>query len=153
MNWIKRKFKQIKNVIKWMPIIWNQYDFDYSYAIEVFTFKLEQIATFLESDKAVSYDANKNARNIRRVLKILDRVYNEYYIKKTLNEFEDMYGKVLFISDKNILKRDYENTQNLPLLELKKLHYKFFKVAYSKRQKAEKLVWKLIGENIKYWWD
>lgn len=159
MYWIRRKINQIKNVFKWIPVIWNQFDFDYRYAIDVFIFKLERIALFLESNKAYSLDASKNARNIRRIIKLLKKVYDESYYNEALQSFEKQYGKTYFNfikiggTNNSRLEMKYENTQNLSYDELNKLHSKFINLSVKKQEKAEKLVWKLIGENIKYWWD
>ena len=159
MYWIKRKITQIKNVIKWIPIIWNQFDFDYKYAIDVFIFKLERIALFLESNKAYSLDANKNANNIKRIIKLLNRVYNDFYYEQALKSFKNQYGEVYFDfvkikgTNNSKLERTYENIKNLSYNELDKLYSEFINLSIKKQEKAEKLVWKLIGENIKYWWD
>lgn len=159
MKWFERKFTQIKNVFKWIPIIWNQFDFEYRYAIDIFIFKLEKIASFLESDKAYSTDASKNAHNIRRIIKLLIKVYDEVYYQEAIDSFKKQYGKTWFCvvkiegTNKSRIEMKYENTQNLSYSELEKLHHEFISRAYDKQKKAEKLVWKLIGENIKYWWD
>lgn len=159
MYWLKRKIRQIKNVIKWIPVIWDQFDFDYKYAIDVFIFKLERIAKFLESDKAKTTDSTKNARNIRRIIKLLKKVYDESYYDEALQSFEKQYGKTYFNfvkiegTNNSRLEMKYENTQNLSYSELEQLHHEFIGTACDKQKKAEKLVWKLIGENIKYWWD
>ena len=43
-HFLKRKIWQIKNVFRWLPIIWKQYDFDYHYSLEVFKFQLKKQA-------------------------------------------------------------------------------------------------------------
>ena len=62
--WVKRKIWQIKNVIGWLPIIWNQYDFDYVYAIKVFRYQLSKTAKFLESDKSCGISAKEKSKKI-----------------------------------------------------------------------------------------
>ena len=48
MNWqnltypIRRKYQQIKRVIDFLPIIWNGFDFDYTYSIQLFKKQLER---------------------------------------------------------------------------------------------------------------
>ena len=74
-HFIKRKIWQIKNVFRWLPIIWKQYDFDYNYSLEVFKFQLQKQAEFLESDRAVTLCAKDKAKRIRTVIKLMDKVY------------------------------------------------------------------------------
>ena len=38
--WFRRKYRQIKNVINWIPVVWNQFDFDYRYSLDVFKHQL-----------------------------------------------------------------------------------------------------------------
>jgi hypothetical protein len=34
MYWFKRKYRQIKRVLDFLPIIWKGFDWDYSYAVQ-----------------------------------------------------------------------------------------------------------------------
>ena len=55
MYWFKRKYRQIQRVIDFLPIIWNGFDFDYRYSVELFKKSLERQAKFLESDRAMTH--------------------------------------------------------------------------------------------------
>ena len=54
MRKIKRKIQQIKNILKWIPVIWRTFDWDYRYSLDVFKFQLQNQINFLESDRAYS---------------------------------------------------------------------------------------------------
>ena len=79
MYWIKRKIWQIRNVIKWLPVIWNQFDFDYRYSIDVFKFQLQKTADHLNSDNAYTLSAKDNARRLQTIIDLMDKVYEEEY--------------------------------------------------------------------------
>ena len=103
MYWVKRKIRQIKRVIgqtkrviDFLPLIWNGFDWDYSYAIQLFQKQLERTASFLESDKAMTLDATTNAQKIRTALRLMDIVYEERYV----DEYFDSESK-----DRNEYKR------------------------------------------------
>ena len=160
MYWIRRKIWQIKNLIKWFPVIWNQYDFDDSYAVEVFMFQLGKIADFLDSDKAYSVSAKSNASSIRRLLKLMKAVQDEKFAMDYQEEFEKLYGKADFTWE------DYDKNPNLKELkwkfpvvkgkteeELDKIYTEMFRASHDKQEKAHKLMWKLVEENIRRWWD
>lgn len=78
MYWFKRKYRQIKRVIDFLPILWKGYDFDYGYAIELFKHQLIRTANYLESDKAWTTSAKTNAQKVRTAIRLMDIVYNDY---------------------------------------------------------------------------
>ena len=94
--WFKRKYRQIKRTLDFLPLIWKGYDWDYSYAIQLFQKQLERTATYLESDKAITLDAKTNAQKIRTALRLMDIVYEERYV----DEYFDSESK-----DRNEYKR------------------------------------------------
>ena len=99
MYWFKRKYRQIKRTLDFLPLIWKGYDWDYSYAIQLFQKQLERTATYLESDKAMTLDATTNAQKIRTALRLMDIVYEERYV----DEYFDSESK-----DRNEYKRVVE---------------------------------------------
>lgn len=160
MYWIKRKIWQIGNLIKWFPVIWNQYDFDDSYAIEVFMFQLNKIADFLDSDKAYSVSAKANASSIRRLTKLMKDVQDEKFAMEYHDKFKELYGEIGFDiedceDDKNLkrLEWKYPVIQGMTEGELDKIYNKMFRESHAKQEKAHALVWKLISNHIRGWWD
>lgn len=162
MYWIKRKIWQIKNVIKWLPKIWNQYDFDYHYSIEVFKFQLQKQVEFLESNKACTLSAKDNAKRIRTVIKLMDKVYEEDYALEYQSTLKQMFGEDVlnfdFVShgeykgEKTYTMRyKYETWDNSE--EVQKIHDELFKMSQEKQKRAHKILWRMIEHNIRGWWD
>ena len=79
MYWVKRKIRQIKRVIDFLPLIWNGFDFDYRYATDLFRKQLERIADEMESDRGRLENAKTNAQKIRTAIRLMDKVYDEEY--------------------------------------------------------------------------
>ena len=77
--WFRRKFWQIRNIIHWIPILWNQYDFDYIYAIKVFRFQLLKMAKFLDSDNACTISSRDKSKDIKKVIELMDKIYDDKY--------------------------------------------------------------------------
>ena len=88
--WPRRKWRQIKNVIGWIPVVWNQFDFDYRYSLDVFKHQLLKQAKFMESDKAYGVNSHIDAQKIRMVVRLMDKVYDEEY----MNDWHE--GKIEF---------------------------------------------------------
>ena len=164
----RRKWWQIKNVFRWLPVIWNQFDFDYHYALDVFKFQLEKTATFMERDEAMTVGAKDRAKRIRIVLDLMKKVYDEDYALEYQDKLEEKYGKeyfdIQFIELEDTkekeggpyfeMKKGYE--LNLPEEGSKKIEeeeHKLFLESREKQEKAHKLLWKLIEHNIRGWWD
>ncbi len=93
MYWIKRKIWQIKNIVRWVPKIWNQFDFDYRYSIEVFKFQLQKQADYMDSDRAMTVESKQNAQRIRMVIRLMDKVYDEEYGCEYQDKLKEKYGE------------------------------------------------------------
>lgn len=161
-RWIKNFIKKTKRVIRYIPVIWNSYDFDYRYAIDLFQMKLEDIADFMESDKALSTEAKNDAKRIRTAIRLMKKVYDEEYATEYLDTMEELYGEGVngfdFVStggdgenEMFQLKRKYEDWENGE--EIKKVEKELFNKSYEKQQRAHKLLWEFIEHNIQRWWD
>lgn len=153
-------FRRLKRVWDFLPHIWQGYDFDYRYAIDIFKYQLERAADFMESDKAMTVDADIRAKRIRTAIELLDKVYDEEYGFEYQDKLKQIYGdNVLdwWFEDagredgSSYMRFEYEKWDNAE--EVKEMKDKLFKESNEKQKRAEKLVWKFIEHNIKYWWD
>ena len=93
MYWFKRKYRQIKRVLDFLPIIWKGFDWDYSYAVQLFKHQLKRMADELESERANTLHAKDKAKRIRTAIKLIDKVYEEEYGTEYLDTIELYYGK------------------------------------------------------------
>ena len=101
--WFKRKYRQVKRVLDYLPIIWKGYDFDYRYAIDLFKHQLIRTANFMESDRAYSNDSDIRARRIKTAVELLDKVYDEEYGIEYQDQMKKIYGD-------NVLDWNFEDT-------------------------------------------
>lgn len=170
MYWLKRKIRQIKNVLRWLPIIWKQFDFDYRYSIEVFSFQLQKQAEFLESDRACTMDAKARASRIRTIIRLMDKVYEEEYACEYQDELTRRYGnrshkfvkldRTSFNPVTNTEEGLYEmqsewdnNYSEEELKEIDRVERELFEKSIAKQERAHKLLWQLIEKDIRTWWD
>lgn len=167
--WFKRKYWQIKNVFRWLPIIWKQYDFDYMYSIDVFKFQLQKQAEFLESNKARTVSAKDRAKRIRTVIKLMDKVYDEEYAMEYMDKLKELYGedvlKSSFIETDNTTFNDFSGkTEKLYIMrykyetwdnadEIGRVKDELFEESYNKQIKAHRILWAMIEKDIQGWWD
>ena len=166
MNWknltypIRRKYQQIKRVIDFLPIVWNGFDFDYTYSIQLFKKQLERQAKYFESGKSYSERADQNVSRIRTAIRLMDKVYDEEYSTEWPDIPREKYGDDALDWDWEETSQGrglsyhryrYESWDNAE--EIRKVKLELISRADAKQKKAEQLVWKFIGHNIRYWWD
>ena len=159
----RRKTAQVKRLIKYVPIIWKGYDFDHRYATELFSARLEDIATHMEGDRAMSISANHTASRIRTAVKLMTKVYDEDYACEYQNKLELIYGKELMDyvltasgedGEYSMLRQSYELTETPErIIEIDAISSKLFKESRIKQEKAHRILWKFIEHNIRTWWD
>ena len=157
---IKRFFRRVKRVIDFLPMIWKGYDFDYRYSIDLFQYQLKRTADFMESDRAMTVDADIRARRIRTAVELLQKVYDEEYGCEYQDKLKQIYGdNVLdwWFEDagredgSSYMRFEYEKWDNAE--EVKETKQKLYKESQEKQKRAEELVWKFISHNIRGWWD
>jgi hypothetical protein len=162
--WPRRKWRQIKNVINWIPVVWNQFDFDYRYSLEVFKHQLLKQAKFMESDRAIGANSKIDAEKIRMVVRLMDKVYDEDYACEYQDRLKQAYGddvmdwEFLDIPDKpgySELKWKYEVDEKYKLLrdEIESNKEKWFRESHEKQERAHKLLYTLLEFYIRRWWD
>ena len=164
MKNIKQFFRKFNRLRQFIPIIWKGYDFDYRYAIELFQYQLKRTADFMESDRAITMDADVRAKRIRTAVELLQKVYDEDYGCEYQEKLEQIYGKDVlkanFIKVEETdevgepyyeLKWEYEQWDNAK--EVEETKDRLFQDSKKKQKRAEELVWKFISHNIRGWWD
>ena len=162
-HWPGRKYRQIKNVIDWIPVLWNQFDFDYHYSLDVFKHQLLKQAQFMESSRAACVNSHINAEKIRMVVRLMDKVYNEEYATEYQERLANEFGKDVLDfhfektnnSEYSTLKFKYETGLKYYYIkdQIKEKHYQYFMESQEKQERAHRLLWKLIEFYIRGWWD
>lgn len=163
--WIKRKWNQIKRVFDFLPIIWNSYDFDYRYSIDIFKKSLERQADYMESNNSHTLNSKQTASRIRTAIKLMEKVYEDEYSTAYLDDLQEMYGKSFFNFkptdqvDENgdpyyTIEITYENAKDdNHNKEINEMSNKMMLKANDKQKRAHKLLWDFIEHNIQNFWD
>ena len=156
----KRKYRQIERVIDFLPIIWKGFDFDYRYSLELFQKQLERQAKFFESGKAYVSDAKNTASRIRTAIELIDKVYDDRYEIEWVAKIEEQFGEEALDwefedtgdgTGSSFITQKYHKWDNAE--EIRKVKTTLVKQSREKQKRAEELLWKFIGHNLKYWWE
>lgn len=85
---IKLFIRNIKRVLRWLPIIWNDRDWDYYYIYEMLKQKLIRVEEYIRKEGVHIYNG-EDAASIRKAIEMIDKVQNEYYLDKFLSESQN----------------------------------------------------------------
>ena len=160
-------YRRVKNVLRWLPIIWKDRDWDDSYITEILIKKLEFTRDFYLSDKAYSAEADKVAEQIQEAIDRLHQTKDswEFYEDPAMEQLQQKWGLTSFSFepyeyDENGDVLTYEmksKTEKVNTEEEEEQYNKEFKeaskIAHKQYMKDKKDAYKFIAKNIDKWWD
>lgn len=159
----RRKYDQISRVIDFLPLIWNSYDFDYRYSLDVFKKQLKRQEKYLLSDRAHLMNAEHTASRIRTAIELMDKVYDEEYGCQYQDKLKELYGEDVlewkFTETEDLYKGEkmfqmgwkYEDWDNAD--EISEVKDRLFRESIDKQERAHRILWSFIEHNIQRWWD
>ena len=167
----------VKNIIYWLPVIWKDRDWDTHYIYEVMKHKLKAQAKYIEnSDRHTR--AQQDARRMKICVKLIEACQDETYCTEYMKymkdrvwftDCEDRPGSVQYNSEVTseifsaffkkyplIYKRVLNGEGPFTLdgrdgTELKKVTA--MNICHINQDRAHKLLFKIMEQNIQGWWD
>ena len=171
-------FKQgIKNIWYWFPVIWKDRDWDGHYIFEILQHKLVAQANYI-GKRDFHTRAQLDAKRMRLCVKLIKKVQEEDYTMEYMDyakdrvwftDCEDRPGSSLYNSEEVWEKYD-EYFAKYPLVYKKVLKGEgvftldgrdesdmkriiAMNIAHLNHDRARKLLFKIMEENIEGWWD
>jgi hypothetical protein len=161
---IKQFFKQIHNLIRWFPIIWKDMDWDDFYIFEILKFKLKNQAKYIGTkDRHMS--AKRDAEIMMLCVRLIEKVQDEYYGMEYFNYHE---SEMKFIPSRRhpgsyemvnkLISEHYDNYfKKYPRIYKqvtgKDKHEIAFQISRINEERAHKLLFTILEQNIRRWWD
>ena len=156
-------YRRVCNVLRWLPTIWKDRDWDNSYINEILIRKLEFTRDFYLSDKPYSSEASRTADEIQEAISRLHQTKDswEFYENPALEHLEQKWGKSKFNfiptndgTGSSYLEIEHENVKTP---EDKEQYSKEFRAALEQARKEylkdKKDAYKFIAKHIDGWWD
>lgn len=163
---LKQFFKRIYNLYRWLPIIWKDQDWDDFYIFEILKFKLKNQAEYIGyHDRHMS--AKRDAEIMMLCVRLIEKVQDEYYGKEYLSYCE---SEMKFIPSET-----HPGSYEMEFVELSEHYDDYFKkypliyrmvpdlnapkdriafeIAKINEERAHKLLFKILEQNIRRWWD
>lgn len=82
---IKNKIKQVRKLLRWIPIIWHDRDWDYYFVYEILKQKLIDTEAYIRKDGLQLYN-ELDADSILKAIDMIEKVQTEYFLDKYLAE-------------------------------------------------------------------
>jgi hypothetical protein len=171
-TWIREIVAGTINIIKWLPVIYKDRNYDYTYTYKVLKHKLKQ-----QRDYLVHNDRNSDIHTINRditiCLNLIQRIEDEYYY----TEHQDYYRSTTKFVPVSNRPNTYEYKEEIQYenfsgyftkypLVVKRMVQKYpnedfnnsklklgLYIAYNNHKRAQRLLFKILGERIDHWWD
>ncbi len=82
----------IQNLITWLPIIWQDRDWDHWFLYKILQFKLKQMAK-LQKEYGHSVNSERYANQMQVCINLLDRLINDNYTTNVMKPHEKKWGE------------------------------------------------------------
>jgi len=82
---IKLKIMQLRKIIRWIPILWRDRDWDYYFVYEILKQKLIDTEKYIRKDGLHVFNEH-DADSIQKAIDMIGKVQTEYFLDKYLSE-------------------------------------------------------------------
>lgn len=168
-NWRIRQFlTSCNNIIKWAPTIWKDRDWDDGFIFDILQKKIEfQRKEIIYANRHTQVD--RDNRDMTIVLNLIERVKEEYYNSEYL-DYEKSKFRFEDVEDREDLKRleidvlserydefliKYPSSVRKVLRDKPDLDKRdlCFYVSHYNQEKAHDLLFRILRERMRWWWD
>jgi len=147
---IKQFFRNIKNIIRWIPVLWSDRDWDHGFIYILLHKKLEHMEEFFRSDKSYTSDATEVAEEIKAAKELAYRLFKNNYLNEALIDFENKYGENAIFTVANFEDGKLTWTVDDEKMEMFRKACRDSDINYETDK--EKL-FDLMKEKVNGWWD
>ena len=159
---VRRFFRKCYNVIRWLPTIWKDEDWDDQYIVDILVKKLEHQRDFFLSDKTHILRAPEVAEQIQIAIDKIRKTEDtwEHYECPVMAELDAKWGEGVMRftpvpdSEYHELHIDHDGVKTD---EDKEQYSKEFREGHLRAMKQYKKdkreAYKYLADHIDFWWD
>ena len=175
-KYLHLEFKRgIKNLIYWFPIIWRDRNWDSHYIFEILKHKLKAQSKYI-GGRDIHTQSKRDAEVMMTCVRLMEKVQDEFYSSeysdyhKTKHWFEPADKEGYSTWESRILSEDFDSyIKKYPLIEKRVMNGEgpFQPISFKQEDKqriamnighinhnrARKLLFKIMEQNIEKWWD
>ena len=152
----------IENLWRWFPVIWKDRNWDDYYIYKVLQFKLKNQAKHI-GDHDLHTRAKRDAEKMMTCVRLIDKITDEYYGMEYMDYYDHNFnfGNPSFEMD--VTKDELDTYFVMYPLTFKKVQAQYgdnkdrsstgLLMGMDRQEKARKLLFKILEQNIESWWD
>jgi len=164
----RRVYGRILNLVRWFPVIWKDHDWDGWYIYEILKFKIGNQSRYIGANNRHTR-AKDDARNMLLCVRLIEKIQDDYYdmefFKYYITELEFVTSKdnpEYYNVEERLLEdnlgeyfKKYPRIFNQVVSEGKYTENKriAMEISHRNQERAKKLLFKILQENIDRWWD
>lgn len=142
---VKQFFRKVIKIIQYVPTLWNDYDWDYSYIYKLLKYKLERSHDAIDDGFELPKSRNERLKPLKRCIILLENLIRDNYCERELNNY---YSKN---------KPKWTKEENGSMVLSKDSNWKIVNKIYKKqetlRTKDSRELFDLLHKNIRTWWS
>jgi len=164
----------IKNLWYWLPVIWKDRNWDDSFIFTILSHKLKAQSAYI-GGRGIHVSAERDAEIMMTCVRLIEKVKDEYYgmeymdYHKTKHWFEPADKEGYSTWESKELEENFDDYfAKYPLIYKRVLngegifnregreddkHIIAMNIAHINHDRARKLLFKLMEQNIEGWWD
>lgn len=150
---IRGFIKGIKNVVDWLPIIYNDRDWDHQFIFIILHKKLHNMEKFFDSDNVWGAKAKDSAKEIKLARILCERIIKHEYLSNATIRYDELYGDKEFMTLEKVEGKNYSRVKFTD----DKNQQDMFDRACKHSDKMEKqdieYLFGYLPKHIKKWWD
>jgi hypothetical protein len=147
---MKRLINRIKNILRWLPVIWKDRDFDFEFLLDILSFKLLNMYKFFSNDKlTVCADSAEIEGEIKEVLDAITRYRNNDYCKEWYNLLYQKHGDICGATNPFRLHFPQSNDNDKAVKIWRMLN----KRSDDLQQQDFEFVFDTLKNKLQNWWD
>ena len=158
-----KSFMVVKNLVRWFPVIWKDKDWDYYFIYKILQFKLKNQAEYI-GRRDWHTRAKRDAEKMMTCVRLIDKMNEEYYGMEYNQYYDfDMLTNVKRFLEFKITRDDLDTYFAKYPLTFKKIKAEYgdtedrsstaMLMGMNRQEKARKLLFKILEQNISLWWD
>jgi len=153
---IKDFIKFIKKVYDYLPILWNDRDYDYTYIVEILQYKLLRTKKCIVDNDLIE-TAKETGGKIQEIIDLLE--YVKYGYDENIRKMDEVFGKPEFIFSDENKEDDFLSRRSMitrPKGTPEEWEYALQRALYNDNKKERALINKafgLLAQNIQSFWD
>jgi len=150
---------KIKRLLRWLPIIWNDQDWDYGFLYVILRHKLSMMAEFFASDLPHLEGAREVEDQLNYCIHLIDRITTYNYYEEYDREHKEMWGEkhmdfvdidddlceVVMRYERDLTDEEYEIAEEMARINSVR--------AVNDKERDRNKLFQFISDHIEGWWD